>query len=99
MADLLTKAEFLAHIEPMRASLAELAKLQREANGRTGKVEARVAVLEDRSPAGTVADIEARIQVLEDRSPGRAGMMAGGLMAGLVTVLALVFEALKRARP
>jgi len=49
MADL-TRDEFLAHIEPLRRDISELVTLQREANGRIGKCEVRIAVLEDRNP-------------------------------------------------
>jgi len=64
----LSRDEFIAHVSPMREDIAELVRLQREANGRLAKAEARIAVL-------------------EDRSPGRAGMLAGGVMAGAVAVL------------
>ena len=46
----LSRDEFLAHIEPLRRDIAELVRLQRDANGRIGKCEVRIAVLEDRSP-------------------------------------------------
>ncbi len=49
MSDL-TRDEFLAHMQPMRDDIAELVRLQREANGRMGKAEVRLAILEDRSP-------------------------------------------------
>ena len=55
--DLLTKELFLAHMEPLTVKVAELAEAQKTANGRTGKLETRVSVLEDRSPgrAGVIA--------------------------------------------
>lgn len=56
MAENLSKDEFIAHMGPIQKDIAELVTLQREANGRTGKLETRVAVLEDRSP-GRVASI------------------------------------------
>jgi DNA-binding transcriptional LysR family regulator len=46
----LSKDEFLAHIGPMRESLARLVEFQREQNGRVGKAETRLAVLEERTP-------------------------------------------------
>jgi hypothetical protein len=46
----LSRDEFLAHIGPIRDDIAELVRLQREANGRMSKAEVRIAVLEDRSP-------------------------------------------------
>lgn len=46
----LTRDEFLAHVGPIRDDIAELVRLQREANGRMGKAEVRIAILEDRSP-------------------------------------------------
>lgn len=46
----LSRDEFLAHIGPMQADIAEMIRLQREANGRMGKAEVRLAILEDRSP-------------------------------------------------
>jgi hypothetical protein len=46
----LSREEFLAHVGPIRDNIAELVRLQREANGRMGKAEVRIAVLEDRSP-------------------------------------------------
>lgn len=46
----LSRDEFLAHIGPIREDIATLVRLQREANGRVGKAEVRIAVLEDRSP-------------------------------------------------
>lgn len=49
MSDL-TRDEFLAHMQPIRDDIAELVRLQREANGRMGKAEVRLAILEDRSP-------------------------------------------------
>ena len=46
----LSREEFLAHVAPIREDIAEIMRLQREANGRVGKAEVRLAVLEDRSP-------------------------------------------------
>lgn len=46
----LSRDEFLAHIGPIRDDIAELVRLQRDANGRMGKAEVRIAILEDRSP-------------------------------------------------
>lgn len=46
----LTKAEFLAHMGPIREDIAELVKLQREQNGRVAKTETQIAVLEARDP-------------------------------------------------
>jgi hypothetical protein len=84
----LTVREFLAHIEPMRSRLDEVVELQQKANGRTGALEGRVAVLEDRVPA----PFEPRIRVLEDRSPGRVGMIAGGGVAGALYVLVWLLQ-------
>jgi hypothetical protein len=56
MADL-SKDEFLAHIGPIRDDIKELVTLQREQNSRVGKVETRVAVLEERTPPSKVASI------------------------------------------
>ncbi len=46
----LSRDEFIAHITPIRDDISELVRLQREANGRMGKAEVRIAILEDRSP-------------------------------------------------
>jgi hypothetical protein len=54
MADL-SKDEFLAHIGPIRDDIKEIMMLQREQNGRVGRVETRVAVLEERTPPGKVS--------------------------------------------
>jgi hypothetical protein len=54
MADL-SKDEFLAHIGPIRDDIKEIMMLQREQNGRVGKVETRIAVLEERTPPSRVA--------------------------------------------
>lgn len=45
----LTREEFHAHVAPMREDIAEMVRLQRDANGRLAKAETRLAVLEDRS--------------------------------------------------
>ena len=47
----LSREEFLAHVEPIRKNIDEIVQLQREQNGRVGKAEIRIAVLEDRAPA------------------------------------------------
>jgi len=49
MSDL-SREEFIAHFSPIRDDIAELVRLQREANGRLAKTEVKLAVLEDRSP-------------------------------------------------
>jgi len=51
MDEHLSKNEFLAHIGPMRDDIKEIMALQRE----FGKVETRVAVLEERSSPSKVA--------------------------------------------
>lgn len=59
MAEHLTKDEFTAHMEPIKDDIKEIIALQREANGRTGKLETRVSVLEDRSPGRVSASVSA----------------------------------------
>lgn len=49
-----------------------------------------------REANGRMAKAETRIAILEDRSPGRIGMMAGGAVAGLVTVLWQLIAALRK---
>lgn len=68
----LSREEFLAHIEPLRARLDELVELQRVANGRTGKLETRVAILEDRSPG---------------RSGGLWGSIVAALLVGMAEAI------------
>lgn len=55
----LSKGEFLAHIEPIKADIAELVQLQRDQNGRVGKSETRIAILEDRSPGRVASAVSA----------------------------------------
>lgn len=50
MSEHLSKETFEAHIGPIREDIAEIIKLQREQNGRVGKAETRLAVLEERTP-------------------------------------------------
>ena len=59
MPEHLTKDEFLAHIEPIRKDIQEIVTLQREQNGRVGKVETRVAILEDRHPGRVAGSVSA----------------------------------------
>lgn len=61
MADNLSKDEFLAHIAPIREDIAELVRLLREQNGRVGKMETRVAILEDRSPNRVASGVSALV--------------------------------------
>ena len=60
MSDL-SKDEFLAHIGPIRDDIKEMMTLQREQNGRVGRVETRVAVLEERTPPSRVASVIAAV--------------------------------------
>jgi hypothetical protein len=61
MSENLTKDEFVAHITPLRESVATLVQLQRDQNGRVGRAETRIAVLEDRSPGRVSASVSAVI--------------------------------------
>lgn len=74
----LSRDEFLAHMGPIRDDIAELVRLQREANGRMGKAEVRIAILEDRSPgrigmitggvgAGAIAIVWELLRYLADK--------------------------------
>jgi hypothetical protein len=45
---------------------------------------------------GRVGKLESTVAVLQDRSPGRAGMMAGGAVAGGVAIIVKLIEALAR---
>ena len=69
---MLSREEFVAHVTPIRDDIAEMVRLQREANGRLGKAEVRLAVLEDRSirigvlSGGVVAGaITALVKIIE----------------------------------
>lgn len=64
------------HLQYIRAGIDELRQLQRAQNGRLGKAETRIAVLEDRSP-GRSASIWGSV----------AGGVAGGLVAGVKALL------------
>jgi hypothetical protein len=55
----LSKDEFLAHMTPLREDIKELVALQREQNGRIGKNEVRIAILEDRSPGRVASAVSA----------------------------------------
>ena len=77
MSDL-SKEEFLAHIGYVREDIAEMKLLQREANGRTGKLEARVYVLEDRSA--------------EQRSPSKVSATVSAIISGLISGLGVWFS-------
>lgn len=59
MSEPISREEFLAHMEPIRQDIKELVSLQREQNGRVFKLDARVSVLEDRTPTRTAATIGA----------------------------------------
>lgn len=50
MDENLSRAEFLAHVQPIREDIAEIIKLQREQNGRVAVAETKIAVLEERNP-------------------------------------------------
>lgn len=45
---------------------------------------------------GRVGKLESTVAVLHDRSPGRAGMWAGGAVAGGVAIIVKLIEALAR---
>lgn len=45
---------------------------------------------------GRVRKNETALAILEDRSPGRVGMLAGGVVSGLVMVLWQMIEWLRR---
>lgn len=75
MSDHLSKGEFEAHILPMREDIKALVELQREANGRTGKIETRIAILEERSPG----------------NPGRVASIVSAVVSGAITGLAMLF--------
>ena len=45
---------------------------------------------------GRVGKLESTVAVLQDRSPGRAGMFAGGAVAGGVAIIVKLIEALAR---
>lgn len=45
---------------------------------------------------GRVATLERQVAVLEDRSPGRVGMITGGVVAGVVSVLAWLVQGMNR---
>jgi hypothetical protein len=64
MADHISKDEFLTHIGYIREDLAEMKTLQKEANGRTTKVEGRVGILEDREPSRTSATVSAGVSAV-----------------------------------
>ena len=51
----LSKAEFLAHIGPIREDIAQLVELQRQQNGRVSNTETKIAILEDRASPSRVA--------------------------------------------
>lgn len=55
----LSKAEFIAHMDPIKKDIEELVRLQREQNGNVAEVKTRVAVLEDRSPGRVATGISA----------------------------------------
>lgn len=59
MSEPISREEFLAHMEPIRQDIKELVSLQREQNGRVFRLDARVSVLEDRTPTRTAATIGA----------------------------------------
>ena len=46
----LSKHEFLTHIGYVREDIQKIEDLQREQNGRVGRAETRIAVLEERTP-------------------------------------------------
>jgi hypothetical protein len=60
----LSKNEFVAHMGPIKEDIAEIVRLQREQNGRVGKVETRVAILEDRSPKREAVGISAVVSAI-----------------------------------
>lgn len=55
----LSKAEFLAHIDPIRKDISEIVQLQRDTNKETSQISARVLVLEDRSPGRVASAVSA----------------------------------------
>lgn len=76
----LSRDEFLAHIGPIREDISTLVQLQREANGRVGKAEVRIAILEDRSPgrvgmitgsigAGAIAIVWELLRYFAEKNP------------------------------
>lgn len=71
MADT-SNEQILVHIGYLREDMAELKQLQREANGRTGKLESRVTLVENR--------------IEEQRSPSnRASATISAIVSGAIS--------------